>query len=88
MEINYTTPNIVFLQFFCNKVVRRWIWFRIYSAMCVSYKSYQNASAVVSYPPVPPVFGKSLPLRVQVILGVGLPRVAHFRETRGPGCIV
>ena len=36
----------------------------------------------------PVVLGKSLPLRVQVILGVGLPRAAHFNETSGPGCMV
>ena len=34
------------------------------------------------------VWGRSRPLSSQCILGVGLPRAAHLRETNGPGCMV
>ena len=32
--------------------------------------------------------GTSCPFNVQVIVGVGLPRAEHFKETSGPGCKV
>lgn len=34
------------------------------------------------------VLGSGNPFRVHVILGVGLPRAEHLRETSGPGCMV